>query len=59
MPKEVRASVSPSKLVFTKANEKKTFTVSLTWDANRIRHAEGSLRWVSAKHVVRSPIVIF
>jgi subtilisin family serine protease len=59
MPKEVRASVSPSKLVFTKTNEKKTFTVSLTWDANRIRHAEGSLRWVSAKHVVRSPIVIF
>ncbi|CAL5093333.1 unnamed protein product [Urochloa decumbens] len=59
MPKEVTASVSPSKLEFTKANEKKTFTVSLTWDANGTRHAEGSIRWVSDKHVVRSPIVIF
>ncbi|CAN6351870.1 unnamed protein product [Urochloa humidicola] len=59
MPKEVTASVSPSKLEFTKANEKKTFTVSLTWDGNATKHAEGSIRWVSDKHVVRSPIVIF
>ncbi|RCV19019.1 hypothetical protein SETIT_3G349900v2 [Setaria italica] len=59
MPKEVTASVSPRKLEFTKANEKKTFTVSLTWDATGTKHAEGSLRWVSDKHVVRSPIVIF
>ncbi|CAN6356302.1 unnamed protein product [Urochloa humidicola] len=59
MPKEVRASVSPSKLQFTRANEKKTFTVSLTWDASRTMHAEGNMKWVSNKHVVRSPIVIF
>ena len=59
MPKEVTASVSPSKLEFTKANEKKTFTVSLTWDANGTKHAEGSFKWVSDKHIVRSPIVIF
>ncbi|CAN6329245.1 unnamed protein product [Urochloa humidicola] len=59
MPKEVTASVSPSKLEFTKANEKKTFTVTLTWDANGTKHAEGNIRWVSDKHVVRSPIVIF
>ncbi|TKW28867.1 hypothetical protein SEVIR_3G357200v4 [Setaria viridis] len=59
MPKEVTASLSPSVLEFTKVNEKKTFTVSLTWDANAIKHAEGSFKWISDKHVVRSPIVIF
>ncbi|KAF8661154.1 hypothetical protein HU200_057264 [Digitaria exilis] len=59
MPKEVTASVSPSKLEFTESNEKKTFTVSLTWDASQTKHAEGSLKWVSEKHVVRSPIVVF
>ncbi|PVH63014.1 hypothetical protein PAHAL_3G454100 [Panicum hallii] len=59
MPKEVTTSVSPSKLEFTKANEKKTFTVSLTWDAIASKHAEGSFKWVSDKHTVRSPIVIF
>jgi subtilisin family serine protease len=59
MPNEVRTVVSPSMLEFTEAKEKKTFTVSLTWDANAIKHAEGSFKWVSDKHVVRSPIVIF
>ena len=58
MPKEVTPSVSPSKLEFTKANEKKTFTVSLTRDANATKHVEGSFKWVSDKHIVRSPIVI-
>ena len=59
MPKEVTASVAPSKLEFSRANEKKTFTVSLTWDANGTKHAEGSFKWVSDKHTMRSPIVIF
>ncbi|TVU32189.1 hypothetical protein EJB05_23911, partial [Eragrostis curvula] len=59
MPKEVTVSVSPTKLEFTKANEKKTFTVSLSWDTSKTKHAEGSFRWVSSENVVRSPIVIF
>ncbi|KAJ1265707.1 hypothetical protein BS78_08G096600 [Paspalum vaginatum] len=59
MPKEVAASVTPSKLEFTKQKEVKTFTVSLSWDAKKTKHAEGSFKWVSEKHVVRSPIVIF
>ncbi|KAL6622870.1 hypothetical protein ACP70R_032749 [Stipagrostis hirtigluma subsp. patula] len=59
MPKEVKASVSPMELQFTKAKEKKTFTVSLSWDKSKTKHAEGSIKWVSGKAVVRSPIVIF
>ncbi|OEL27803.1 Subtilisin-like protease SBT1.2 [Dichanthelium oligosanthes] len=59
MPKEVQAAVSPTKLEFTKAKETKTFTVSLSWDGSKIKNAEGSFKWVSSKHVVRSPIVIF
>lgn len=59
MPKEVKASVSPTKLEFTKVNEKKTFTLSLSWDTSKTDHAEGSFMWVSEKKVVRSPIVIF
>ncbi|RCV18626.1 hypothetical protein SETIT_3G316800v2 [Setaria italica] len=59
MPKEVKATVSPTKLEFTEAQESKTFTVSLIWDASKTKNAEGSFKWVSNKHVVRSPIVIF
>ncbi|WVZ90621.1 LOW QUALITY PROTEIN: hypothetical protein U9M48_036906 [Paspalum notatum var. saurae] len=59
MPKEVAASVTPSKLEFTKEKEIRTFTVSLSWDPKKIKHAEGSFKWVSEKHVVRSPFVIF
>jgi hypothetical protein len=51
--------VTPTKLEFTKAKESKTFTVSLVWDASKTKNAEGSFKWVSNKHVVRSPIVIF
>ena len=59
MPKEVKVTVSPTKLDFTKKKESKTFTVSLSWDASKTKNAEGSFKWVSSKHVVRSPIVIF
>jgi subtilisin family serine protease len=59
LPKEVEATVSPAKLEFTELKEKKTFTVRLSWDASKTKHAQGCFRWVSSKHVVRSPIVIF
>lgn len=59
MPKEVEATVSPTKLEFNKLKENKTFTVSLSWNASKTKHAQGCFKWVSSKHVVRSPIVIF
>ncbi|VAI41760.1 unnamed protein product [Triticum turgidum subsp. durum] len=58
MPKSVMVHVAPNKLVFSKAGEKKTFTVSVSGkDVHGQGHVEGSLSWVSAKHVVRSPII--
>ncbi|KAK3134325.1 hypothetical protein QOZ80_6AG0547690 [Eleusine coracana subsp. coracana] len=59
MPKEVEVVVSPTTLEFTSAKEKKTFTVSLSWDPSKTKNAEGSFKWVSGKQVVRSPIAIF
>ncbi|XP_062203730.1 subtilisin-like protease 3 [Phragmites australis] len=59
MPNEIKATVSPTRLEFTKAKEMKTFVVSLSWDSSKTKHAEGSFKWVSGQHVVRSPIVIF
>uniref|UniRef100_A0ACD5YBU0 Uncharacterized protein n=1 Tax=Avena sativa TaxID=4498 RepID=A0ACD5YBU0_AVESA len=57
-PKSLRVRVSPKTLVFSKAGEKKRFKVSVSCH-KRHKHklVEGSLSWVSEKHVVRSPIV--
>uniref|UniRef100_A0A0D9WFR5 Subtilisin-like protease n=1 Tax=Leersia perrieri TaxID=77586 RepID=A0A0D9WFR5_9ORYZ len=57
--------VEPAELVFEEAMERKTFVVTVTVSgggdggAGGGGHvvAEGSLRWVSGDHVVRSPIV--
>ncbi|EEE63467.1 subtilisin-like protease [Oryza sativa Japonica Group] len=55
--------VEPAELVFEEAMERKTFAVTVTASggggAGGGGHvvAEGSLRWVSRRHVVRSPIV--
>uniref|UniRef100_A0A453MTH7 Subtilisin-like protease n=2 Tax=Aegilops tauschii subsp. strangulata TaxID=200361 RepID=A0A453MTH7_AEGTS len=58
MPKSVTVRVAPNKLVFSKAGEKKTFTVTVSGKGVHGQgHVEGSLSWVSAKHVVRSPII--
>uniref|UniRef100_A0A0D9X325 Subtilisin-like protease n=1 Tax=Leersia perrieri TaxID=77586 RepID=A0A0D9X325_9ORYZ len=57
----VRVSVSPEKLVFGKAEEKKTFTVRVTArgrESGKRVVEEGSLSWVSEKHVVRSPVLV-
>ncbi|KAM0851899.1 hypothetical protein ACQ4PT_052116 [Festuca glaucescens] len=56
-PKSLNVKVSPDKLVFSKAGEKKTFSVSVSGRLDKGEHLEGSLSWVSGKHVVRSPIV--
>jgi hypothetical protein len=47
--------VSPGTLVFTKAGEKKTFSVTVSGHGNDV--LEGSLSWVSGHYVVRSTIV--
>ncbi|KAE8795138.1 Subtilisin-like protease [Hordeum vulgare] len=60
VPKSLNVHVTPNKLVFSKAGEKRTFTVSVSGRGVVVHgqgHVEGSLSWVSAKHVVRSPIV--
>ncbi|KAF6992275.1 hypothetical protein CFC21_009284 [Triticum aestivum] len=58
MPKSLTARVTPNKLVFSKAGEKKTFSVSVSGKGvHGQKHVEGSLSWVSTRHVVRSPII--
>ena len=55
-PKSLTVRVSPGTLVFTKAGEKKTFSVTVSSHGSG-DVLEGSLSWVSGKHVVRSPII--
>ncbi|XP_006658980.1 subtilisin-like protease [Oryza brachyantha] len=53
--------VTPETLEFSRAGEKKTFSVTVTGRASgTVVVEEGSLSWVSAseKHVVRSPVVV-
>ncbi|XP_073364059.1 subtilisin-like protease isoform X1 [Aegilops tauschii subsp. strangulata] len=58
-PKSMMVRVSPETLVFSKAREKKTFSVSVSsHHMDEQESMEGSLSWVSEKHVVRSPIVV-
>ena len=47
----------PSALEFGGLRGRRSFTVKLNWDAGKTTHAEGSLKWASATHVVRIPIV--
>jgi len=54
VPKSVTVTVKPETLQFSKVNEKQTFTVSVTARGS----AEGNLKWVSGKTVVRSALVI-
>uniref|UniRef100_J3MN51 Subtilisin-like protease n=1 Tax=Oryza brachyantha TaxID=4533 RepID=J3MN51_ORYBR len=56
----VTVRVSPEKLVFSKAGEKKTFSVTASGRMSGQQQLveEGSLSWVSRKHVVRSPVVV-
>ena len=61
-PPGVNVSVKPDKLDFTRLNQKKTYAVMFSKirakGKNRKPHAQGFLRWVSAKHSVRSPISV-
>ncbi|KAE8782213.1 Subtilisin-like protease [Hordeum vulgare] len=57
-PRSLTVRVSPETLAFSKTGEKKTFSVSVSGHGlGKEPYVEGSLSWVSEKHVVRSPIV--
>jgi ribosomal protein L25 (general stress protein Ctc) len=59
LPASVQVKVTPSSLQFTEANQAQNFTVSV-WrgQSTDAKIVEGSLRWVSDKHTVRSPVSI-
>ncbi|URD78604.1 subtilisin-like protease [Musa troglodytarum] len=59
VPEGVSARVDPTTLSFEKVDEKKSFSITFRRRGGRRQGAvEGQLRWVSTKHVVRSPISI-
>ncbi|CAL9062218.1 unnamed protein product [Musa banksii] len=58
VPDTVFLTVEPQILNFTQVNERKSFTVSAKWTGRPVNSVEGKLRWISDKHVVRSPIVV-
>ncbi|KAK8947521.1 Subtilisin-like protease SDD1 [Platanthera guangdongensis] len=61
-PKGIKVTVNPAELKFSEVWEEKTFSVTFEKTDGGIfvpgRWSEGSLKWVSAKHSVRSPIVV-
>ncbi|KAM0846198.1 hypothetical protein ACQ4PT_055839 [Festuca glaucescens] len=60
VPPTLSVTVTPSRLRFSAVNEVQTFTVTISSKNVRLkkRITEGQLKWVSGKHVVRSPIVV-
>lgn len=58
VPGTLKVHVSPATLVFSKAGEKKTFSVTVSGQASGGQDVvQGSLSWVSGKLVVRSPVL--
>jgi hypothetical protein len=58
-PKTVAVEVVPPRLEFGAVNQKMDFTVRFRRVANPVNGTvEGSLRWVSGKFSVRSPVVV-
>ncbi|KAL4019016.1 hypothetical protein IC575_022651 [Cucumis melo] len=60
-PEGVSVTVRPRKLSFSALNQKATYSVTFKRSGSispSIEFAEGYLKWVSAKHVVRSPISV-
>ncbi|KAH7653174.1 Peptidase S8 subtilisin-related protein [Dioscorea alata] len=60
LPNGVEVEVNPSRLSFTRLGEVKTFKMIFKahGNSNELNMAQGQLKWVSTKHVVRSPISI-
>lgn len=60
-PEGVYASVKPNKLYFSRVNQKVKYSVtfSRTGSGTKVsEYGQGFLKWVSAKHSIRSPISI-
>lgn len=60
-PQGVVVSVKPSKLYFSKVNQKATYSVTFTRTGSGYtsgQFAQGYMSWVSAKYSVRSPISV-
>ncbi|XP_061348213.1 subtilisin-like protease 4 [Gastrolobium bilobum] len=60
-PEGVDVKVRPNKLHFSRANQEKTYSVTFSRMGvgnKRGEYAQGFLKWVSAKHTVRSPISV-
>ncbi|XP_017233328.1 subtilisin-like protease [Daucus carota subsp. sativus] len=59
-PPGVIVSVTPSRLEFSEVNQQLTYRVkfSRSGDVSQTPFVQGSLQWMSAKHVVRSPISV-
>ncbi|CAI9784502.1 unnamed protein product [Fraxinus pennsylvanica] len=60
-PLGINVSVEPSRLQFSKLNQKLTYKVTFSRSATvRLNSVgQGSLIWISAKYSVRSPIVVY
>ncbi|XP_008809520.2 subtilisin-like protease 4 [Phoenix dactylifera] len=58
-PEGVSVKVTPQVLQFSSLNEEKSYTVEFSTNGKSPgRYSEGQLRWISKKHVVRSPISV-
>ncbi|CAM0944660.1 unnamed protein product [Alopecurus aequalis] len=60
VPASLSVTVTPDRLRFTEVNQVQAFTVTIRSKNGQLkkRITEGQLKWVSRKHVVRSPIVV-
>ncbi|TKY55373.1 Subtilisin protease SBT1.2 [Spatholobus suberectus] len=60
-PEGVDVKVQPNKLYFSDANQKETYSVTFSRTElgnETAKYAQGFLQWISAKHTVRSPILV-
>ncbi|PKU80772.1 subtilisin-like protease SBT1.5 [Dendrobium catenatum] len=58
MPEDLEVGVEPEMLQFTKVGEKQGFTVRIKAKSSGLTNAQGSLKWVSDKRVVRSSVIV-
>uniref|UniRef100_A0A8R7QXD3 Subtilisin-like protease n=1 Tax=Triticum urartu TaxID=4572 RepID=A0A8R7QXD3_TRIUA len=59
VPRSLTVRVIPDTMSFSKTGEKKTFSVSVSsLELGKELYVDGTLSWVSEKHVVRSPIIV-
>ncbi|KAJ3695363.1 hypothetical protein LUZ60_000740 [Juncus effusus] len=59
LPKGLSAQVIPKTLQFTSLGQKKSYRVVIKWFGGPLKHMQdGELKWVSNKHIVRSPITL-